>query len=598
MSNPNAQIIPSTFTGPSNYSPTSPGFMDHEQSPQPFKNSEKSIHESLSNHHDHDHNHHKDLSDQLGDSHMNILPLKQLIFVLLILCNNVLMAFLDQSAITVALSTLAQELDAEKTINWAATAALLANCVCQGLFGRLSDIFGRKIVLLTSMGLLAIADLCCGFAKTGVQFYVFRAFAGIGNGGIQALTNVLISDVVSLKQRGKFQGILGFNVGVGNAIGPFLMSAFVKHSSWRNFYHMIPAIVVIQMAITGIFVKNPKKPSNSILTKTEKFKKIDYIGMFFSTAGLTLLLVPLNGGGSTYDWDSVLVIVMFIIGGLCFITFLLVEWKIPKLPMIPLNIFKTLLLNLILASNLLYGLVYFSFQYYIPYYFQIVLGHDELKSAILLLPLVICQSVMSTVAGQIISRTGHYKYVILIGYGLWFLGCGLLLIFDVRTNSGTIVAVFLVMGSGVGFTFQPSVVAAQAHAKKSDRAVVISTRNLVRYFGGAMGTAIASLIVSNSLLQEISKAMNHPKRYSNIPTSYLNYLKSHIYNRIEIKGLSESQVEVVQKMYMKAIRNYFYLTIPMLGLCFVSSLFVKDRGLQALDEMIEEEGKKLGEKDI
>lgn len=534
-----------------------------------------------------------DLSDKLGEAHLNLLPTRELVFALFIMCNNVLMAFLDQSAIAIALSTLADELDAEKTINWATTAALLANCVCQGLFGRLSDIFGRKVVLLTSMAILAIADLCCGFAQTGVQFYIFRAFAGIGNGGIQALTNVMISDVVTLEQRGKFQGILGFNVGVGNAVGPFLMSAFIKHSSWRNFYHMVPAIVALQIGVTGYFVKSPKKHLNSVLSRRERFKKIDYIGMFFSTASLTLLLVPLSGGGSSYDWDSVLVIVMFIVGGICFVVFIFVEWKIPKLPMIPLTIFKTWLLNLILSSNFLYGLVYFSFQYYIPYYFQIVLGHDELESAILLLPLVLTQSVMSTVAGQIISRSGHYKYVILAGYGLWFLGSGLLLILNETTKSGTIVGVFIVMGAGIGCTFQPSVVAAQAHAKKADRAVVISARNLVRYFGGAIGTAVASLIISNSLLQEVSKAMNEPRLYNHIPTDYLNYMKSHVYNKIEIKGLTDSQVNTIEKMYLKAIRNYFYLAFPVIGVCFLSSLFVKDRGLHALDEMPKEREKKL-----
>lgn len=527
----------------------------------------------------------RDLGDRLGDAHMNILPTKKLIITMLIMSFNVFTAFVDQTAITIALPTLADDLNAEKTINWAATTALLANCVCQVLFGRLVDIFGRKDMLLYSLVVLGISDLACGFAKTGVQFYVFRAFAGIGSGGIQALTIIIISDIVTLKQRGKYQGILGANVGLGNALGPFLMSAFIEHSNWRNFYHLMPCLIAIQLGTTYYFVDNRKENLNSILTKKEKFLNIDYTGILFSTAGLVLILVPLNGGGLLYRWDSVLVIVMFIIGGLCFITFLVIEWRNPKLPMIPLNLFHSILLDVIFASNFLYGLVFFSFQYYIPYYFQIVLGFSELRSATVILSMVLIQAVMSTVAGQLISWSGHYKYIIVVGYGIWFLGVCLLLLFNVNTPTGTIVGVLIVIGSGAGWIFQPSVVAAQAQAKKSERAVVISTRNLSRSFGGALGTAVASLIVTNSLKDQISKALESPNSYKNIPVEYLNYLKSHIYNKIEISGLNQEQILVIKTMYMKSIRNYFYLTIPCIGFCFLGAFLINDRGLQCIDEL-------------
>ncbi|EGV61180.1 MFS general substrate transporter [Yamadazyma tenuis ATCC 10573] len=402
---------------------------------------------------------------------------------------------------------------------------------------------------------------------------------------------VLISDIVTLKQRGNYQGILGANVGLGNACGPFLMSAFVSSSSWRNFYHMLPGLVAIQMATTYFFVEDRKKHLDSVLTKKEKFMKVDYIGMFFSTAGLTLILVPLNGGGSTYSWNSVLVIVMFVVGGLCSVAFIVVEWKIPKLPMIPLNLFQSTSLNLIFSSNFFYGLIYFSFQYYLPYYFQIVLGKTEMQSAVLQVGMVLIQALMSTIAGQIISRSGHYKYVICGGYGSWLLGLGLLMLFDINTPDGEIVGILLVIGCGVGWTFQPSVVAAQAQSRKADRAVVISTRNVVRCLGGAIGTAVASLIVTNTVMAEINKAFSNPDNYDNISVGYLTYLKEHIYNKISVQGLTDGQVTVVKKMYMKAIRNYFYMTIPLMGFCFISAFFVKDRGLRCIDEVIEKEEK-------
>lgn len=531
-----------------------------------------------------DHSQSENLADKLGDQHLNILPTKKLVTCMLFMAIGLFTAFVDQSAVTVGLATLAKDLNAEKSINWAGTSSLLANCVCQILFGRLSDIFGRKNILMGVLIILVIADLCCGFAQTGPQFYVFRAFAGIGTGGVQALNVIIISDIVTLQQRGKFQGILGAAVGLGNAVGPFLMAAFIKTSSWRNFYHMMPALVFIQVPITYFLIPGDKS-SNHVLSRKDQFKNIDYWGMLFSTAALALLLIPINGGGSTYAWDSALVIVMFIIGGLCFIAFLFIEWKFPKLPMIPIQLFKTILLCLIFLSNFLFGMMYYSFLYYIPYYFQIVQGYDEIYSALLILPLVLTQACSSTIAGQIISRSGHYKYVLITGYGVWLLACGLLLLFDISTPRGTICGVMFAMGCGVGFIFQPSVVAAQAQSRKSDRAVVIGTRNVIRNFGGAVGTAISSLIVSNGLLKEISKAINSPDDYENIPTDYLSYLREHIFNKVQIQGLNKDQIEVVHQMYMSSLRNYFIMTIPLLGVCFITSFLVRDRGLRSIDEV-------------
>ncbi|RLV91573.1 hypothetical protein JA1_003808 [Spathaspora sp. JA1] len=525
-----------------------------------------------------------ELSDKLGDAHLNILPTKKLLICLGALSLGLFASFVDQTSITIALPQIGEDLNAETTINWASTASLMANCVCQVLFGRFADIFGRKQVLLASMGILAIADLACGFAQTGVQFFIFRAFTGIGGGGIQSLTMVMVSDICTLKQRGKYQGILGAQVGLGNALGPFLMSAFIEKNSWRNFYHMMTPLIAVIMAVIWYLIdtRENTKNLNDVLSRREKFKNIDYLGVFFSTASLVLLLIPISGGGSTYAWNSTIVIVMFVIGGLCLIIFLVVEAKTSKLPMIPLALFSRTSLSLILGSNFFYGMAYYGFTYYIGYYFQIVRGKDSIHASILMLPLVVPLSISSIVAGVLISYTGHYKYVILVGYGVWTLACGLTLLFDVNTNYGVIVVILLVMGSGVGWTFQPTMVAAQSQAKKSERAVVISARNVLRSFGGSVGIAVASLIVSNTLLKEVNQQLKQESPI--IPESYLNYIKSHIYSRIDTSELTSQQIVIVKHMYMKSIRNFFYLTIPLIGLCFISTIFVNDKGLQCIDE--------------
>lgn len=533
----------------------------------------------------------QDLAEKLGDAHLNILPKKKMIICLATMSLGLFISFVDQTGITIALPRVAKDLNAETTINWAGTSSLLANCVCQVLVGRFADIFGRKTVLLYSFFLLAVADLACGLARTGVQFFIFRACCGIANGGIQLLTNIIISDIVVLKKRAKYYGILSSSIGLANCTGPLILAGFIKSSTWRTFYYIMPAICFLVASTIYFVVSKNKKEKLDILTRREKFKKIDYLGFIFSSAGLILLLIPISGGGSTYKWSSSLIIAMFIVGGLCLIGFLLIEWKIPRLPMIPLGLFKSPLLSLVLSTNFLYGMTYYSFMYYVPYYFQIVRGYDPIMASVLLIPLVLTQAITSIISGQIISYTGHYKYVILFGYGSWVLGCGLVLLWNETISIGVVIVVLIIMGVGLGFTFQPCMVAAQAQARKSERAVVIGTRNVIRSFGGAIGIAMGSLIVSNTLLKEVNQALVHREKYANIPSDYLKYLKLHIYTRIEVTGLNEKQVKVIESMYMKSLMNYFYLGIPLIGICFISSFFLKDRGVQCIDEQPEPKDK-------
>lgn len=525
---------------------------------------------------------HGDLSEQLGDVHMNILPKKKLMICFATMALGLFAAFADQTSVTVALSSIAEDLHAELTINWAGTASMLATCVCGVLFGRFADIFGRKAMLLVSLGILCLANILCGFAKTGVQYYVYRALAGIGSGGTQSLSMVIVSDIVTLKQRGKFQGILGSMIGISSSVSPLIMAGFIESSTWRNFYRLMPPLIAVIMVAIYFFIEDKKKELNKVLSSKDKFRKIDYLGILFSTSALVLLLIPISGGGSTYAWNSQLIIIMFCFGGTCFITFLIVEWKVPKLPMIPLRLFNNLSLGFILFQHFFYGMAHYSFIYYVPYYYQIVRGYSYIKSSLLLIPLVMTMSLTSIAAGYTISCTGKYIYILYSGYSLWLLGVCLLLIWNKNTPIGAIVVILFVMGIGVGFIFQPSMVAAQAQSKKADRAVVISARNVIRSFGGALGISVASLIMSNSLLKDINQKLASGD--SGLPDSYLNYMKDHIYTKINPEGLSAAEVSVVEDMYMKAIRNIFYLLIPLLAICLISCLTIKDRGLQCIDE--------------
>ena len=268
----------------------------------------------------------KSLHDQT-----NILPRGQLVIVFAGLAVSLLIVFVDQNGISVMLPTIAKELHAENTISWAGTSSLIANTVFTVLYGRLSDIFGRKIVYLSVLGLLCIADLLCGLSQSPAMFYVFRGVAGVAGGGITSLTMIVVSDIVTLEERGKYQGILGSALGMGNVIGPFLAAGFIMHTTWRGFFWLISPLAACSI-IVGYFLI----PSN---IRKDPFKKnvklIDFYGIIASSIGIIFLLIPIAGGGSYFEWDSPMVISMFVIGGCSLIAFLFIEWKVATLPMLP-----------------------------------------------------------------------------------------------------------------------------------------------------------------------------------------------------------------------------------------------------------------------
>lgn len=268
----------------------------------------------------------KSLHDQT-----NILPRGQLLIVFAGLAVSLLITFVDQNGISVTLPTIAKELHARNTISWAGTSSLIANTMFTVLYGRLSDIFGRKIVYLSALGLLCIADLLCGLSVNASMLYVFRGLAGVAGGGVTSLTMIIVSDVVTLQERGKYQGILGASLGLGNVIGPFIGAGFVMNTTWRGFFWLISPLAACSIIVGHFLLPNNARKDGF----KKNLRRIDFFGILTSSLGLIFLLIPISGGGSYFQWNSPMVISMLVIGSCSLIAFFFVEWKVAALPMLP-----------------------------------------------------------------------------------------------------------------------------------------------------------------------------------------------------------------------------------------------------------------------
>ncbi|KAM0713521.1 hypothetical protein Q7P37_010483 [Cladosporium fusiforme] len=506
------------------------------------------------------------LEDTLHDQ-TQLLDKKNIVFVFALLSLCLLVCFIDQNGIGVILPPIARDLNAESSISWAGTSALIANTVFQVLYGRLSDLFGRKNILVSALVLLSLSDLACGLSVNSTMLYIFRGLAGVANGGITSLTMMIVSDIVTLQDRGKYQGILGSMVGLGNAIGPLIASAFAIHATWRGLFYLLAPLIMIVVALSWLYL-----PTNMPeLDWKETLGKIDFLGLCTGTAAVILILIPISEGGHDgTPWDSAEVIAMLVVGGVCFVAFLLVEWRWARLPIMPLDMFNIPSVAAMLAQSFFLGASYYSYLYFLPLYYQNVKGYTPLVSAALLLPIVVTQAISSTLAGLSMSRWNRYGIIIWGGFSVWLVGSGLLIMADRTLHVGWLSFFLFLMGTGTGMVFQPTLVALQAHTPKMQRAVVTSNRNFLRSSGGAVGLAVSSAILANTLRSSL------PERLADVANS--------TFAAPDLSTFDEADRVVIADAYASASRAVFIFCTPLTALCLALCVLVKDHGLVREEE--------------
>ncbi|OTB08457.1 hypothetical protein M426DRAFT_71231 [Hypoxylon sp. CI-4A] len=500
------------------------------------------------------------------------LPRARLLVVFATLSLTFLVTCIDQNGIGVMLPTIASELThdtadtAGNTVSWAGTSSLVASTAFQMLYGRLSDVFGRKRVYLSAVALLCVAAALCGFARSAPAFYVYRGLAGVGGGGIANLSMIIVSDIVTLEQRGRYNGLTGACVGLGNVAGPFLAAAFIERYSWRAFFYMIAPLAASVGGVSFVLL-----PSNlPALDVKASIAKIDFGGVVLSSTAVIFILIPVSGGGAYFAWSSPMVISMLVVGSCALVLFVLVEWKVARLPMMPVQIFRNPVVTVLLIQNFLFGAVYQSYLYYLPLYLQNARQFSVIESAGIIASLVAVQSIFSVLSGQYISRLKRWGDMVWAGLLSWTIGSSLMLLYTRDSSPGVIVSPMIIVGMGVGLVFQPTLVALQSHVPKSRRAVIISNRNFFRCAGGACGLAVSAAVLQAALR-------------ANLPPEY-KYLTANTYALPKVQG---PDFEVVLDAYMAASRAVFILQIPLIGLCLLGCVFVKDRGLESPEDSIE-----------
>ncbi|KAJ1676947.1 hypothetical protein EV182_007189, partial [Spiromyces aspiralis] len=309
--------------------------------------------------------------------------------------------------------------------SWVPSAYLLTLAAFQPIYGKISDVFGRKPILLLAIITFLVGSILCGVAKNMTWLILARGLAGAGGAGIPAVTMVIVSDLVPLEKRANYFALVSIIICVSSIAGPLLGGLFTDRLSWRwCFFFNIPTCCVILVLIM-LLLRLPKPPGKW----KDKFARLDIGGVVIFLSMMVLLLLGLNWGGREHPWRSALIIAILCAGGVLILAFIVYEHRIPKEPIIPMAIFRTRNAWILLTIYGLIGTVFFTLVFFMPMYFTIVENASATRSGLYLIALLVPLAVGSTVLGRAISRWGLKRLYVQLGTLLVVVGTGLATIY-------------------------------------------------------------------------------------------------------------------------------------------------------------------------
>ncbi len=312
---------------------------------------------------------------------------------------GMLLAALDQTIVSTALPTIVSELGGMDHLSWVVTAYLLAATAATPLWGKLGDQYGRKKLFQTAIVIFLIGSALCGMAQNMPQLIGFRALQGLGGGGLMVLSMAIVGDLVTPRERGRYQGLFGAVFGATSVLGPLLGGFFTQHLSWRwVFYINLPIGVVALLVIAAVL---------HIPVHREKHT-IDYLGTFLIASVATCLILVASLGGTTWAWASAQIIVLAVLAVVLLVAFVAVERRAVE-PVLPLKLFRIRTFSLVAVISFVIGFAMFGAMTYLPTFLQVVHGITPTMSGVHMLPMVLGLLLTSTASGQIVSRTGRWK---------------------------------------------------------------------------------------------------------------------------------------------------------------------------------------------
>lgn len=476
-----------------------------------------------------------------------------------------LLASLDQMIFSTALPTIVGDLNGVDHMLWVTTAYILASTIMLPVYGKLGDQIGRKGLFIFAIGVFIAGSLIGGLAGDMTWLIIGRTVQGLGGGGLMILAQAIIADVVPARQRGKYMGIMGAVFALSTVAGPLLGGWFTEGIGWRWAFWMNIPLGVLAIASALFFLRLPKPVKRKI--------EVDYAGMALIGIASTCLVLATSWAGSTYEWTSPVIIGLIIASLVAGFSFFAVERRAAE-PIMPTQLFGKRNFNLTTAAGLITGIAMFGAMAYMPTYLQMVTGANATQSGLLMVPMMIGMLATSIGSGQLVSRTGRYKWLPITGTAIVAFSLYLLSTMSPDTPIPVLCGYLTVMGIGLGMGMQLLVLIVQDTFPAAMVGTATAANNYFRQIGAALGSAI----VGSLFVSRLTDALASPLPASDGAGSTNSFTPA------LVQALPPEVQGIIVNAYNDALTPIFLFLVPVVVIAVLLLCFVHEKPLSTTIE--------------
>jgi EmrB/QacA subfamily drug resistance transporter len=479
-----------------------------------------------------------------------------------------LVASLNMTLVAPALPTIVAELGGIADYSWIPISAMLASTIVVPVAGKLSDIYGRKPLYMAGILVFAIGSALSGIAPN-FWFLVFSRFVqGAGMGFIMPLSQAIIGDVISPRERGKYQGMMGASFGLASIVGPAAGGFITQNFSWRWLFFINIPFAILTLVVVAIWMHVPNE---------RRKHAIDVWGSITLSAGITCALLATVWGGTQYPWDSWQIIGLYSAAAVLLVAFVWVETRAAE-PVLPLGLWKSSIFTSSNIAGMCVAMSMFGAIFFLPVFVQGVIGNSVTNSGAILVPMLVAMVVTSIASGQLISRTGRYKIPLLVGLVVMGAGFYMLSTFDVKTTNQTAIEAMILIGLGLGATMQTYTLVVQNSVSQRDMAVATSATQLSRSIGAAVGLAILGTILTQGLASSMSKYL--PAAALKQFQAAGNSTAGAVFDPAQLAHLPPAIAAGIRHGLADALHPVFMAGLPIIAIAFIATLFIKELPLR------------------